>query len=71
MLETFLDVDLFPVQLLLIGEILPLAAAAEAKMGAEGRGIRRRLRQELHYLGFGEARFFRVIRTRTFCPGTA
>ena len=27
-------------------------------MGAEGRGIRRRLRQELHDLGFGEARFF-------------
>ena len=45
-------------QLLLIGEILPLAAAAEAKMGAERGRIRRRLRQELHDLGFGKPRFF-------------
>ena len=45
-------------QLLRIGEILPLAAAADPKMGAEGRRIRRGLGQELHHPGFGELRFF-------------
>ena len=56
--ETFLHLDHFPVQLLLIGQILPLAAAADPKVRAERRRIRRRLLQDLHHLGFGELRFF-------------
>ncbi len=47
-----------PMQLLRIGEILPLAAAADPKMGAEGRCIRRGLGQEFHDPGFRELRFF-------------
>ena len=45
-------------QLLLIGQVLPLAAAADPEMAAKGRRIGRRLLQHLHHPAFGKLRFF-------------
>ena len=44
-------------QLLLIVQVLPLAAAADPEMAAERRRIGRRLLQHLHHPAFGKLRF--------------
>jgi hypothetical protein len=57
-LEALLDMASLPVQLLCVGDILPLAAAAQAEMRTERRLIRGGLRQDLDHPGLGEVRFF-------------